>query len=299
MKTSFFAKSLVAGLAFAAFQANALALPLGDGVDAEALGLAPDFGEEESGAVDFTAIVALSNCSGSYVKFKTSLGTDKGMVLTNGHCFEGGFISAGQIKQDVASTRSFRLLTADGQSTLATLRAQRVMYATMTSTDITLYRLNQTFDQIKAATGVDPLVISDVRPAAGAPMKVVSGYWKRIYTCNVDAFVHSLKEGEWTFTDSIRYTEPGCDTIGGTSGSPIVHSDTREVIGINNTGNEDGERCTLNNPCEVDADGNVTVTEGASYGQQTYQIYTCLNAQNQIDLTKEGCLLPKGRLNRR
>ncbi len=299
MKMPSFAKSLIAVAAFATLHTNALALPLGDGVDAEALGLQPVFGEEESGAVDFTSIVALSNCSGSYVRFKTSLGTDKGMVLTNGHCFEGGFISAGQIKQDVASTRSFRLLSADGQSTVATLRAQRVMYATMTSTDVALYRLNQTFDQIKAQTGVDALVLSDEHPAMGAPMKVVSGYWKRIYSCNVDAFVHSLKEGEWTFTDSIRYTEPGCDTIGGTSGSPIIHADSREVIGINNTGNEDGERCTLNNPCEVDADGNVTVTAGASYGQQTYQIYTCLNSANQIDLTKEGCLLPKGRRNRR
>ncbi len=299
MKTSFFVKSLAVGTALFALNTHALALPLGNGIDAEALGLAPQFGEEESAAVDFTAIVALSNCSGSYVKFKTSLGTDKGMVLTNGHCFEGGFINAGQIKQDVASTRTFRLLSSDGRNTVATLRAQRVMYATMTDTDVTLYRLNQTFDQIKTQYSVDPLVISDARPAAGAPMKVVSGYWKRIYTCNIDDFVHALKEGEWTFTDSIRYSSPGCETIGGTSGSPIVHSDTREVIGINNTGNEDGERCTLNNPCEVDADGNVTVKEGASYGQETYQIYTCLSTTNQIDLTKEGCMLPKGRRNRR
>lgn len=291
---SFFAKSFLATVGFAAFGAQAFALPLGNGVDAEKLGLQPQFGEEESAAVDFTAIVALSNCSGSFVKFKTSLGSDKGMVLTNGHCFEGGFINAGQIKLDVASSRTFRLLSADAQSTVATLRAQRVMYATMTDTDITLYRLTQTYDQIKSQYGVDPLVMSDEHPAAGVPMKVVSGYWKRIYTCNMDAFVHQLKEGQWTFSDSVRYTSPGCETIGGTSGSPIVHADTREVIGINNTGNEDGERCTLNNPCEVDANGQVTVRSGASYGQQTYQIYTCLNDANQIDLTKEGCMLPKG-----
>jgi V8-like Glu-specific endopeptidase len=297
MRTSF-VSNMFAGMAVTvAFgSAQALALPLGNGIDAEALGQAPQFGELESAAVDFTAIVALSNCSGSYVKFTTSLPTDKGMVLTNGHCFEGGFIDAGQIKQDVASSRTFRLLTSDGRGTVATLRAQRVMFATMTDTDITLYRLTQTIEQIKTQYGVEPLVISDQRPAAGAPMKVVSGYWKRIYTCNIDDFVNALKEGEWTFTDSIRYSSPGCETIGGTSGSPIIHSDTREVIGINNTGNEDGERCTLNNPCEVGADGQITVREGASYGQETYQIYSCLNDSNQIDLTKEGCMLPKGQM---
>ncbi len=36
--------------------------------------------------------------------------------------------------------------------------------------------------------------------------------------------------------------------------------------------------CTLNNPCEVDADGNTTATKGQSYGQETYWFTTCLDA---------------------
>ena len=50
---------------------------------------------------------------------------------------------------------------------------------------------------------------------------------------------------------------------------------------------------TINNPCEVDADGTITVDHGAAYGQQTWWLYTCLTANRTIDLNKSGCELPK------
>jgi hypothetical protein len=49
----------------------------------------------------------------------------------------------------------------------------------------------------------------------------------------------------------------------------------------------------VNNPCEVDKDGNVTYQKGIGYAQQTYWIYSCRNAAGKIDLTTPGCLLPK------
>ncbi len=283
------ALGLMAGLT----SAQAFALPLAATHDGAHLAAAPSDSALAATGVDFTAIIALSNCSGSLVRFNTSNDGDKAMVLTNGHCYEGGFINAGTIVLDHASTRTFRLLSSNGQATLATLRAARVMYATMTDTDVTLYRLTNTFAEIKASYGVDALVISDQRPAAGAPIRIVSGYWKRIYSCAIDDFVNTLKEDQWTFSDSIRFSTPGCETIGGTSGSPIIHADSHEVIGINNTGNEDGERCTMNNPCEVDGQGQVTVRHGASYGQQLYKFYGCLDATNNINLATDGCDLPK------
>ncbi|HAR43137.1 MAG TPA: hypothetical protein DCS07_11005 [Bdellovibrionales bacterium] len=104
--------------------------------------------------------------------------------------------------------------------------------------------------------------------------------------------MHELREDKWTWSDSILYRQPGCQTIHGTSGAPIIDTETYEVVGINNTGNDAGERCTMNNPCEIDADGNITVTFGASYGQQIYWIYNCLNSQNEFELSRPGCLLP-------
>ena len=41
---------------------------------------------------DFTGIAALSNCSASLVRYAESVSTDKALVLTNGHCYEGGFL---------------------------------------------------------------------------------------------------------------------------------------------------------------------------------------------------------------
>ena len=75
------------------------------------------------------------------------------------------------------------------------------------------------------------------------------------------------------------------------SGSPVILAGTRTVVGVNNTGNDSGERCTMNNPCEIDQNGNVEAHEGFSYGQQTYWIYSCLNERLELDLHKAGCLL--------
>jgi V8-like Glu-specific endopeptidase len=124
-------------------------------------------------------------------------------------------------------------------------------------------------------------------------MEVISGYWMRGYSCNIETFVPKLEEDGWVCEDSIRYSRPGCETIGGTSGSPVIRAGTRTVIGVNNTGNEDGEKCTMNNPCEIDKDGKIVFQKGYSYGQQTYWVYSCLNQYNEIDLKVPGCQLAK------
>lgn len=240
----------------------------------------------------FAGTVALSNCSGSVVKLTGAAETDPALVLSNGHCLEGGFLKPAEVILNKPSTRTFSLLSKDGTTTLATLRARKVVYATMTVTDTSLYQLTTTYAQINRDYGISALELSAAHPTAGARIDVVSGYWKTIYSCSVDGFVNELHESGWVWKDSIRYT-PECKTIGGTSGSPIVETATGKVIGVNNTGNEDGERCTLNNPCEVAPDGTVTVRQGTNYGEQTYLFYGCLTSGSEIDLQKPGCALPK------
>jgi len=241
---------------------------------------------------DFTGIAALSNCSASLVRYAESVSTDKALVLTNGHCYEGGFLQPGQVLVNKTSTRSITLHKPDS-SRAGTIRAEKILFGTMTKTDMIVYQVNETYASIKTRLNVTPLTLAKQGPADGAGMAVVSGYWKRIYTCSVQATIPQLREGDWTWQNSIKYQQPGCETIGGTSGSPVVSTSTGEVIGVNNTGNEDGQQCTINNPCEVDADGNVTVDQGAAYGQQTWWLYTCLTANRTIDLNKTGCELPK------
>ncbi|MFE0315600.1 S1 family peptidase [Streptomyces albogriseolus] len=245
----------------------------------------------KAGAVNFAGTVSLSNCSGSVVRMPDSAASDPALVLTNGHCLESGFPAPGQVLTDRASSRTFGLLNASGAK-VATLRANRLVYATMTDTDAAIYRLSSTYAQIKSAYGIDPLTLSGTRPAAGTAISVVSGYWKRIYNCSVDGFAYRLKEGDWTWKDSVRYTS-ACDTIGGTSGSPVVDDATGKVVAVNNTGNEDGGRCTVNNPCEVDENGGVTVRQGINYAQQTYPFTACFTTGNRLDLSASGCTVPK------
>ncbi|CAL9439293.1 hypothetical protein SUDANB6_02206 [Streptomyces sp. enrichment culture] len=242
-------------------------------------------------AVTFAGTVALSNCSGSVVRFPASEDDDPALVMSNGHCLETGFPAPGEVVVDRASSRTFGLLDASG-TRVGTLRANRIAYATMTDTDLALYQLTTTYAQIRSAYGIGALTLGDTRPAAGSAITVVSGYWKRAYACGIDGFAYRLKEGDWTWKDSIRYTA-ACDTIGGTSGSPVLDNATGRVVAVNNTGNEDGRRCTVNNPCEVDASGTVTVRPGIGYAQQTYRIPACFGLDNELDLSRAGCVLPK------
>ncbi|MCT9089537.1 serine protease [Streptomyces sp. ASQP_92] len=242
-------------------------------------------------AVTFAGTVALSNCSGSVIRTPSSQPNDPALVLSNGHCLESGFPGPGEVIVDQPSTRSFSLLNASG-SKVTTLRASKVAYATMTDTDISIYQLTKSYAQIQSGYGISALTLNDAHPTQGSAIKVVSGYWKRTYSCNVDGFVYRLKEGDWTWKDSVRYTS-SCNTIGGTSGSPVIDTTTGKVVAVNNTGNEDGQRCTENNPCEVDQNGNVTVRQGINYAQETYIIVPCIGAGNKIDLSRAGCTLPK------
>jgi V8-like Glu-specific endopeptidase len=240
-------------------------------------------------AVDFAGTVGLSNCSGSLVRLPSSTDADKALVLTNGHCFE--LMKAGQTVVNRSERRWVQLLTGSG-SNLVRLNTTKLVYATMTGTDAAFYQLDQTYGQIQQQYGTRALELSATHPVAKTEIRVVSGYWKKIYSCQVDGFVYQLKEADWTWRDSLRYTS-SCNTIGGTSGSPIVDNATGKVVGINNTGNESGGRCTMNNPCEVDAAGKVTVRKGINYGQQTFDFVSCFGPGTTLNLSLPDCKVSK------
>lgn len=242
--------------------------------------------------VDFTAIVALDNCSGSVFRLPTAADDDPALVLTNGHCLEPGMPSPGEVITDQPSDRTFSLLTKDGQGELGTLTADRLVYATMADTDVAIYRLTLSYAELRTKYDVDALPLSAEHPVAGHDIDVVSGFWKQIYSCAIDGFVYRLEEGGYTWQDSIRYT-PGCDTIGGTSGSPVIDTTSGEIVGVNNTAYEHtGPDCSLDNPCEVDRNGNTTVVPDARYGQETYELVTCLNPAGRTTLHRRACALP-------
>jgi hypothetical protein len=138
---------------------------------------------------------------------------------------------------------------------------------------------------------VDAILMNPSRPNLGDPIEILSGYWQQGYSCKIDRFVFELREGDYISKDSMRYSKGGCETIHGTSGSPILDPRTRTVVGINSTGNDSGESCTMDNPCEVSENGQIYAEKGRSYGDQTHVFYSCLTADQRFDLMKEGCQL--------
>ncbi|MCB0406602.1 MAG: trypsin-like peptidase domain-containing protein [Bdellovibrionales bacterium] len=242
---------------------------------------------------DFNGIVALSNCSASVVRFSGQPKTSKAYVLTNGHCISpwGGFLQPGEVVYRRNDSRSMRgFINRENQ---VSLRAEMLVYATMTNTDAALYRLTSTYQDLEQL-GVFSYELAFEAPEIGQNIQILSGYWKAGFQCHVDGLIYELREAGWTFHDSIRYSDSGCEIYGGTSGSPVIAEGEKVVVGVNNTGNESGRECTMNNPCEVDKDGNKTVIPGRGYAQQTYWFYSCLSEDFNIDLSREGCLLPQG-----
>jgi V8-like Glu-specific endopeptidase len=249
----------------------------------------PDFSENLIADYDFEGIVALSNCSGSFVRFDDSQDTDKALVLSNGHCT--GMIDPGRVILSQSNTRTFTVLGSQANQ-LGTVRAEKLLYATMTKTDMSLYQVKETYQDLRSKFNVEALVLSREAPAVGHDIEVISGYWRRGYSCAVAAIADTLKEGKWTFQEAVRFTA-SCNTIGGTSGAPVVAAGTRTVVAVNNTGNTSGRQCEVNNPCEVSKDGTITYQKGYSYAQQTWWLYSCRNDRGQLDLSVAGCQLPR------
>jgi V8-like Glu-specific endopeptidase len=240
-------------------------------------------------STNFNGIVALSNCSGAVIRWSTSQPTDHAMMLTNGHCYQ--LMGSHEVVVGQPSVRDVTLLRSDGNPA-GVVETTTLLYATLWQTDVALYDLGLTYRQLHRRFGVQAITLASKQPSPKhQSISIISGYWLTEYDCHLTGFVYRLHEDVYTWRNSLRYEDGGCPTIDGTSGSPVL-SASRLEIGINNTGNEAGQRCTLDNPCEENRHGVISVHEGRDYGQETWMFYTCLSAR-KIDLHKAGCQLPK------
>lgn len=230
----------------------------------------------------------LGNCVGSVVSAPASRPQDPALLLTNGHCVEGQRPAPGTALVDQPADRQAPITDRHGYPK-TTVRAVRLVYATMTGTDIALYRLDQTYAQLKAVgTKVFRLTSTPVR--AGAPLTMA--YTGGRLNCTAEAVVPHLREGGYQEDDSIRYaTGDDCAPQHGMSGSALLAPDGTTVVGLHNTHNDAGEQCTDNNPCEVGPDGAVTSVRGRGYGQQVHMLAACLTVGSKLDLAHQGCTL--------
>lgn len=234
---------------------------------------------------DFEGIVKLSNCSGSLVSFKGMPKTKKAVVMTNGHCIK--FMAPGVFVSQQPMSRSVSVF--DASMKLHPLDVTKIIYATMTDTDVAFYEVSKTYQEIEDQFQVEALTLEDHLTDVGIKLDVISGYWEEVTSCEAEAIVPLLKEGNWLWKNSVRYSKT-CMTRGGFSGSPVIESGTRSIVGIHNTGNNGKTDCSENNPCEV---SNREVETFRRYAQQTYLVYSCLTENFEIDLKVPGCNLPK------
>lgn len=209
-------------------------------------------------------------CSASVVRTGTSKSNDPALLLTNGHCVPER-PAPGETLKDVAM--DLPVTIGDRQGYLqAKARTTRLVHATMTGTDMALYRLDKTYGQLKAA-GVKIFRLADRPARPGERIDIISAGNGNRFKCTVEAVVPHLREEGYTQDNVYRY-DPACSPSHGGSGSPLVLKDGITVVGVHSTGNDNGEQCTANNPCEVAADGTVSVLKDRRYGQQlTFPIH--------------------------
>jgi hypothetical protein len=242
-------------------------------------------------AANFAGTLDLHGCSGSLVRTENSADTDKAFVLTNGHCFGGTWPIPDEVLINQPTNKYFNLLDSTGHR-VASLQASKALYVSMTGTDVTLFQVDNTYARLERQYHVRALELSSTRPVPGTDITVISGGLQQTYSCKIDTFAYRVLEATYVTKDVIRYT-PSCNTGAGTSGSPIVDEASGKVVGINNTSNRAGGRCTEDSPCEMDREGTITVHKGIGYGTQTYWITTCVAPGNRLDLHLPACLLPK------
>lgn len=222
--------------------------------------------------------VRIPNCSGSVVRLPGARDLDKALVLANGHCVAGADLGHGDVMTntpvDAAHSTAY-LVKADaagepgdgGQATLT-----KVVYATMTDTDVALFETSSTYAAL-AMRGIRPRTLATSGPAVNAPVSVVSTYWGTAWTgCRVSAVQPVHTEGPWRWTNTLALGGSGCTGFAkGASGSPVLEADGR-VVAVLNTANP---------------------TTGAGFAQQTAPVTTCVD-KGRFTLAAPTCTLPGG-----
>ncbi len=234
--------------------------------------------------------VGLGGCVGSVVRPPGAAPKDPALLFTNGHCVQGERPAPGAALVDQPADREVAIADRQGYPR-ATARANRLVYATMTGTDIALYRLDQTYAQL-AAKGARVFRLTSKPARAGDPLTLVHTSGRS--ACTAEAVVEHLREGGYEMDDSIRYAASAdCAPSHGQSGSPLLAADGVTVVGVHNTHNVAGEQCTDDNPCEVGPDGTTTAVQGRAYGQQVHLVAACLGRGSRLDLHRPDCALTR------
>lgn len=263
------------------------------GVSALAVPAAASPADSRAPGGRFAGTARLPGCSGSVVRWAAALDDDPAVVLTNAHCVRQPFLGARDVLVDQEQFKKIELLDGRGKVAM-TVRGVHLRYASMYRTDLAIYELRETYDDL-AAGGVTPLALAARGPLRGDRIRIPSGYWVEQRTCTTAGTAYRLHEREWDWWRSIRLPAlDGCAIRGGYSGSPIIDRTTGEVVGVANTGYVGGRRC-IDSACEENKRGVVRMVRNMNYGQQTWWLNTCIGTDRRFDLEAPRCKLAEPR----
>ena len=242
-------------------------------------------------AAELHNLATTNGCSAGYADIGRG-GSEKAVIVTNGHCVSGNLVARMALVNQPTS-KIFAIFNAQGGRVNVT--ATKLMYATLMDTDIALYELRETNAEL-AAKGLTPFPFYDGQAPLGSRVRVTSGYWRETQECTLERRIRQLLEGFGSdisnpsvATDAIALSST-CNIRGGYSGTPIIDEATDTIIAMAFTGSEGNEACAEGSPCEVNERGERTYRRGVSYAARVDQLADCLQ-DGQINLALPSCTL--------
>lgn len=251
---------------------------------------------------DFSGSAIVNGCSGALFTLRGISATHPALVLTNGHCvrlksLRGGgsdYPAPGEtiidLTGEAVSKNAYVILNSPSTSHQSPARA--LLFASMTGTDLAVYELRETFEDLEKLYGIRPFLLDNKAPEKGERLFIHSGYFSKTQSCLADGTT-LLIEGSYSTHSALRLSSE-CEIYNGFSGSPMLRSDKRTFAALANTHNEaDGAPCSMSNPCEYDkATGRKTTpAKGQSYGVPAHWLYQCLDlARGEFDFQSSSCI---------
>lgn len=271
-----------------------------DWIDGLTSGTVP-FPEDTPFTTDaLSGTVRFGGCTGAVFRTPAARPDDPALMLTNGHCTDPRPKPNDAIV-DEPTDDVIQVLDEHGDTAVRS-HSIELAYATMTGTDVAVYRLDTSYDELEAA-GITVRSVSNELPTVGQDVELLAGGTGVALSCTISAVVPTLREGGYEMHGSLRYadgqdcSDPDTGAAHGDSGSVLVAAGTDQIVGIHNTsvGTDDDdahpEACADDNPCEVAVDGKTTVHPDARYGQRTNMLNACFGTESTFTEHAPGCTL--------
>jgi V8-like Glu-specific endopeptidase len=230
-------------------------------------------------------------CSGVIVDFKRKL-KDKAVFLTAGHCTPDGegTISPGTYLINQQYRRA--IVNVGIKEGFMRVTPGNTLYASVDERDVAFIELEETYQQLKDK-GAKIYKISNKLTTPGTPIQIISGYWKERQSCTVDHHIPLLGSTYYSWANSTFYVK--CPIRPGYSGSPVLNSLTKEVVGVLSLGTRPECSSFSIGKCvpERDINGKISYAASGGYVMMTNDILNCVNDKGSIDLSPSNCKLKK------